>query len=535
MKGNVTAVERQYGLQTTKAAGSPASGSPSRRQAPTTPGRRRDDPRPGRGAVRAASSPYTSNGITTVDGHRWSASAAPSRRHTQARPGRLTGTATLYILAAAPYTPVEFTITGLESRRTAGTATSTEKETVTFSGWAHPPSPSSAPAGAIPVKTVAPGHTTRNGKPTTGPPVTSTAAPPRPRRPGGAVAEPAADPLSAGPPRSRPRARRPGAGRRGGVTVQSTTVEGTRRTAPAVDHQGHLVGREGGGHLVGGGARGVAVAVGAGHRQRAGPPADGLQPPVAWAAHPDRAPAAQQLAQPLDRRHHHGERAGPVAGRQHRGRARPGGGHPADLAPPADQHRQGQVGRPVLGGEDSGQGGRSVDAGRQAVDGVGRHGDHRAVGQGGQHGRPGGPVRQVDEARVVPRRPPCSRRVTRPGPPGRGAGRPGPEPPAPRRGPGPGRPWRRRAAWCGASSTTTAPGRASQRAAPARTDSTAASPGVPSLPGPATRAWRGSRRTSGSRPDHSSSADVGRVGHHQVDPARQPAPAGRRTRSRRTA
>ena len=77
---------------------------------------------------------------------------------------------------------------------------------------------------------------------------------------------------------------------------------------------------------------------------------------------------------------------------------------------------------------------------------------------------------------------------------------------------------RRRAgsACAGANSTTTAPGRPSQRKASFQNGLHVGQAPVPPRPGPATSACRGSARTSGASPAHSVRCDVGRVRHHQV-------------------
>ncbi len=97
-------------------------------------------------------------------------------------------------------------------------------------------------------------------------------------------------------------------------------------------------------------------------------------------------------------------------------------------------------------------------------------------------------------------------------------------------GPGLVRPVRRRtpfakpahvaaSAWCGASSTTTVPGRLSQTRDCNKSSSTSANPGVPLLAAPATRASWGSVRTLRIESGPLLLAHVGRIGYDQIDPA----------------
>ena len=126
--------------------------------------------------------------------------------------------------------------------------------------------------------------------------------------------------------------------------------------------------------------------------------------------------------------------------------------------------------------------------------------------------------------------------------PAPGAARPGPVRPAPRRTRVAGPDAAAASAWCGASSTTTAPGRPQPEPGLFEHGLHVGQPGVPSLAGPATRACRGSARTSAASPatpprSHRAGSTRpgrrGRAGARAAARASSPRPARRGGRPRR--
>ena len=250
--------------------------------------------------------------------------------------------------------------------------------------------------------------------------------------------------------------------------MQSTTVEGTPSHVPpsTTSHQR----REGRCHLRCGGAGRLTVAVGAGHGQRAGGPAQELDDPMTGATEADGPAVTARASGPSS-----GmagttrvSGAGPEAGRQPSRRCaatRPPPGAPGATGRSA-RGAPGRPGVPSARRAASSAAG-PVDAGRQPVHGVGRDAHHLA--------------RHRARPRPRQRRHPTTARS----PAGQVGGHPDLAEPGVR-GPCPSA-----AGSPGAAPVPPPPGRPVGQPLDrhrASTASTAPSPGVPSLPGPATSA-----------------------------------------------
>jgi hypothetical protein len=118
--------------------------------------------------------PLTSLGVSTVDGQPVVGIRGSLPTEFTQGTTSVTGTAVLYVLDKAPYTPVQMTFSAARST-TQHSATATEKATTNFSDWGSPLTVS-APPGAIPASTVEPAKGSSGTTGTTGspPPTTST-------------------------------------------------------------------------------------------------------------------------------------------------------------------------------------------------------------------------------------------------------------------------------------------------------------------------------------------------------------------------